>query len=198
MKRLLILLFVVGVLPAQAQSLTDLLKKVASDTATEVIDQVTGGKLTEVALVGTWNYSQPAVRLESDKVLSSLSGSAFETPLATRMEKAYNFVGIKPGVASFTFNQDKTFKAVLGKKTLEGTYVFDAENHTIALTFSSKMLGTMNGRVFLDGKELQLVFPVTKLVQLIKSVGSSITYLQSVVKVLENYDEVYLGFGFTK
>lgn len=198
MKRLLVFLFVVGVVPVQAQSLTDLLKKVASDTATEVIDQVTGGKLTAVALNGVWNYTQPAVRFESSNVLSSLSGSAFESTITTRMEKAYHFVGIKPGVASFTFNEDKTFKAVLGKKTLEGTYVFDAENHTITLDFSSKLLGTMNGRVYLDGKELQLVFPVTKLVQLIKSVGSSITYLQSVVKVLENYDEVYLGFGFTK
>ena len=66
------------------------------------------------------------------------------------------------------------------------------------LDFSSKLLGTMNGYAYIDGTELQLVFPVTKLVAIIKTVGNSISSLQSVVKVLENYKEVYLGFGFTK
>lgn len=199
MKKLLILfgLCLLGT-TAEAQSWNDLLKKVASDAATEVIDQVTGGKLTEAALNGVWNYTQPAVRFESDNVLSSLSGSAFESTITSRMEKAYHFVGIKAGAASFTFNEDKRFKAVLGSKTLEGSYTFDPATHTITLDFSSKLLGTMSGRAFIDGKELQLVFPITKLVAIIKSVGNTISSLQSVSKVLENYDEVYLGFGFTK
>ena len=198
MKRILLILLLLCVGQTQAQSLTDLLKKVASDAATEVLDQVTGGKLTETALIGTWNYTKPAARFESDNVLSSLSGSAFESTITTRMEKAYNCVGIKAGAASFTFTAEKTFTAVLGKKTLEGTYTFDASTHTITLDFSSKLLGTMNGYAYIDGTELQLVFPVTKLVAIIKTVGNSISSLQSVVKVLENYKEVYLGFGFTK
>ena len=194
----LTLLCLLGIGSLHAQSWNDLLKQVASSTATEAIDQLTGGKLTEVALQGSWSYKQPAVRFESNNVLSSLSGSAFESTITSRMERAFSFVGIKPGAASFTFHKDKTFQAILGKKTLEGTYTFDPATHTITLDFSSKLIGTMNGRAYIDGQELQMVFPMTKLLKLIKSVGSSITSLQSVFKVLENYDEVYLGFGFTK
>lgn len=199
MKRFIFtLLFALMSLSVGAQSWSDLLKQVASDTATEVLDQVTGGKLTEMALNGTWNYKTPTVRFESSNILSSIGGSAMESTLTTRLEKGYKLVGIQEGSASFTFNKDKTFRAVLGKKSLEGTYTFDNATHTLTLHFSSKLLSSMNGRAYIDGSELQLVFPVTKLVELVKSVGKRISYLQSVATMLEKYDEVYLGFGFTK
>lgn len=188
----------VTVSTASAQNWGDVLKKVA----TEAADKVTGGKLTEAALVGTWNYTAPAVKFESDNVLSELGGSAMESTVTTRLEKGYELVGIKAGAASFTFNDDKSFTADLGKaQGLSGTYEFDASTHEIKLTFSKSSkfnLGTLTGYAYISGSELQLVFPVTKLVDVITAIGSKVSSLQTVAAMLEKYKEVYLGFAFTK
>ena len=204
MKKVLLMLSVAlfSVATAEAQSLTDLLKKVAGDAVSEVADKLTDGAVSEAMIIGTWNYTVPAVKFESENVLSSLGGSAMESSVTSRLEKAYSFVGIKAGAASFTFNEDKTFTAKLGlAKNLSGTYEFDTESHKITLHFSSgllKNLGSMSGYAYISGKELKLVFPVTKLVNMIRTLGSKISYLKSISALLENYENVYLGFGFAK
>lgn len=197
MKRIFLLavLFVCGSrLSAPAQEWGDLLKKVATTAA----DKVTGGKLTEKALLGTWNYQAPAVKFESDNMLSELGGTAMESTVTSRLEKGYALVGIKAGAASFTFNEDKSFAAVLGRaKDLSGTYEFDPSTHEIKLAFKKK-LGTLTGHVYISGSELQLVFPVTKLVEVVTAIGSKVSSLQTIAAMLEKYKEVYLGFAFTK
>ena len=197
MKRIFLLavLFVCGSrLSAPAQEWGDLLKKVATTAA----DKVTGGKLTEKALLGTWNYQAPAVKFESDNMLSELGGTAMESTVTSRLEKGYALVGIKAGAASFTFNEDKSFAAVPGRaKALSGTYEFDPSTHEIKLAFKKK-LGTLTGHVYISGSELQLVFPVTKLVEVVTAIGSKVSSLQTIAAMLEKYKEVYLGFAFTK
>ena len=184
--------------PAAAQDWGELLKKAATNAA----DKLTGGKLTELALVGSWSYTAPAVRFESDNVLSELGGTAMESTVTGYLEKGYKLAGIKPGAASFTFNDDKSFTAVLGPaKNLSGTYEFDASTHEITLTFASGSkfnLGTLTGHVYLSGNELQLVFPVTKLVGVIAAIGKKVSSLQTVASLLEKYKDVYVGFAFAK
>lgn len=204
MKKLMLMLSVAlfSVATAEAQSLTDLLKKVAGDAVSEVADKLTDGAVSEAMIIGTWSYTAPAVKFESENVLSSLGGSAMESSVTSRLEKAYSFVGIKAGTASFTFNEDKTFTAVLGKaKNLGGTYTFDAATNEIKLTFSGSTrfnLGTVTGKAYISGGELKLVFPVTKLVNMVRTLGSKISYLKTISSLLENYENVYLGFGFKK
>lgn len=188
---------------ASAQSWGDLLKQVAGSAITEIADQVTNGALSDAALNGTWSYKQPAVKFEGDNLLSTLGGSAIESSVTTRLEKAYTFIGIKEGAATFTFNEDNTFTASLGlAKNLSGTYEFNTETHQITLQFSNtgllKNFGTMSGYAYISGKELKLVFPVTKLVNMIRTLGSKISYLNTITTLLENYENVYLGFGFAK
>lgn len=199
MKKLIFtLLLLAGVTgSASAQAWGDLLKKVA----TEAADKVTGGKLTEAAINATWSYAAPAVKLESENALSELGSSAVESTITPKLEKAYSMVGIKAGAASFTFNEDKSFTAVLGRaKNLSGTYEFDPETHAITLQFTNSKfkLGKFSGKAYISGSELQLVFPVTKLVDLVTKLGSSIASLNTITTLLENYEEVYLGFGFAK
>lgn len=204
MKRLLIAVvaLVATVSTASAQSWGDLLKQVAGSAITEIADKVTNGALSDAALNGTWNYQKPAVKFESENILSSLGGSAIETTVTTHLEKAYTFVGIKPGAATFNFNTDNTFTASLGMaKNLSGTYEFDTTTHQITLHFSSgllKNLGSLTGYAYISGKELKLVFPVTKLVNIVRTLGSKISYLKTISALLENYENVYLGFGFAK
>ena len=55
---------------ASAQDWLEALKK----TATTAVDNVTGGKLTEMALYGTWTYARPSVRFEGTDLSGDLSG----------------------------------------------------------------------------------------------------------------------------
>lgn len=180
-----------------AQSWEELLKK----AATEVADKVSGGKLTEAALNGSWSYTAPAIRLESSNALNEIGSTAIESIATPKLERAYALVGLKTGAGAFTFNADKSFKAVLGRaKNLGGSYEFDPASHTITLTFSQSKfkLGKVSGKVYISGNKLQLLFPVTKLVEIVTKLGSSISSLNTIATLLERYEATYLGFAFEK
>ena len=179
-----------------AQSLGDLLK----GAATSIIDNVTGGKATEVMLPGTWNYVSPAVRLQSDDALASALANAAVTGMETKLQNAYNYVGIKPGVCKFTYNTDNTFSMVLGKRTLTGTYTFDASTHKIVMEFSSKLLklGSMTGYAYIDGENMDVVFDCSKLFDFLVKLGSKVSILNSIAKFAENYDGMMIGFSLER
>lgn len=180
----------------QAQAWKDALKK----AATTVADQLTDGKLTQYALVGTWNYTGPGVKFEGEDMASEIAGAAIESSVTKQLEKAYALAGIRAGAGSFTFNDDGTFSALLGKYTLSGEYEFDASTHVITLKFAKGKLnlGSVPGHAYISGQELVLVFPVTKLVDMVSALGSKISSLATVTKMLENYKNVYAGFAFAK
>lgn len=202
MKKIIILaaaLFVCG--GVQAQDWLDALKK----TATTAIDQVTGGQLTAKAIIGTWEYAKPGVKLGSSDLASELGGAAMESTVVSKLESAYQMAGIKPGACSFTFEAESDgeakFSAVMGSHNLSGTYEYDAETHALTLHFASgalSKLGTFNGYAYLSGTDLQIVFPADKLVQLATMLGSKVSSLSSATALLQKYDNVCLGFAFTK
>ena len=43
-----------------------------------------------------------------------------------------------------------------------------------------------------------LVFPVTKLIDMVKAMGSKISSMETIVALLENYKNVYIGFEFSR
>lgn len=183
-------------LPSQAQEWRDILKK----AATEVADQLTDGKLTQYALTGTWNYTGPGVKFEGEDLLSGVGGTAMESTVTSRLEKAYLLAGIKPGACSFTFAEDKSFTATMGNRQLSGTYEFDAGSHLLTLHFAKGKidLGSVPGHAYVSGTELQLLFPVTRLTDMVVALGSRISSLSTVAKLLEKYENVYIGFRFGK
>lgn len=178
---------------ASAQGLLDAVKKVA----TEAVDQVTGGKLTEAALAGTWNYSAPGVKMGSSDVLANVGGTVLESTVSSKLATAYEKVGISQGCCSITFGDDQTFSMPVKGHTLSGTYEYDASTHAITLTVD-KIKAGFTGYAYISGSDLQLVFPVEKLVSLVTAIGSKISSLSSVTTMLQKYDDVYLGFEFEK
>lgn len=178
---------------ASAQSWKDALKKVA----TETVDQVTGGKLTERAIVGTWNYSGPGVKMNSSDVLANVGGTVMESTVAGKLSGAYEKVGIVPGACTITFGSDDTFSMPVKGREVTGTYVFDASTHAITLQVG-KLKTSFTGYAYISGSNLQLVFPVDKLMSFVTAIGSKISSLSSVATLLEKYDNVYIGFEFEK
>ena len=71
------------------------------------------------------------------------------------------------------------------------------KNKTLAEVF--KEISRVTDYEFMySGTELQLVFPVTKLVNLVTELGSKVSSLATVTTLLRKYENVYLGFAFTK
>lgn len=199
MKRLLLLaatLLLLGC-PAAAQDWMDALKKAATAAA----DKATDGKLTQYALAGTWNYTGPGVKFEGGDIASELGGAALETAVVKQLDKAYARAGIRPGAGTFTFEKaDSTFSAVLGKHNLSGTYDYDAATHVVTLRFAKGKLnlGSVPGHAYISGGELVLVFPVTRLVEVVTALGSKISYFSTATTLLSKYKNVYIGFAFSK
>ena len=68
---------------ADAQSLKDILNKAAnSSTVTEIIEGVTGVKLSKGDIKGTWSYTGSAVKLESSDLIKSATASVAATASA--------------------------------------------------------------------------------------------------------------------
>jgi hypothetical protein len=151
-------------------------------------------------LPGTWNYKEPAVKLVSDNALADVAANAAMSGIEGRLQKAYNYAGIKAGSCSYTFNADGTFTAVLGKRTLSGTYTYDASTHAIELKYSSKIfnLGTTKGYAYLEGNTLDLVFDCSGLMSFLTKLGSKVSALNSITSLLGNYDQMMVGYNFSK
>ena len=160
---------------------------------TNVADEATGGKLTAMALVATWDYNKPGVRMEGSNALATLAAS---TTTASIEES---------GACSVTFASDSTFSMKAGSHTLSGTYTYNAESHAIAMTVTNeaqRALGTMEGYAYLDGSNMQLLFSANKVLELVQQVGDQVSSLSSLLATLKtlasNVENLYLGFEFTK
>ena len=202
MKRLLIcLLAACCAALAGAQDWKDALKSAASN----VVDKATGGKATEALMVGDWQYKAPGVKLESDNALADVGASAFTGQLETRLEKLYTLAGIREGACKFSFASDKTFSATFGSRTFNGTYEFTGESHDVTLHFetTSKFdLGTLTGKAYLSGADLQLLFPATRLLKMVDALGQKLAAFNATAATVSSlagkFDDLYLGFEFTK
>lgn len=176
----------------EAQQWLDALKGIA----TEAVDKATGGKLTQIAIVGTWNYSSPATKLSSDDTLTALGGSAISSVVNNKIEGLATKIGIKEGVCSITFNDDNTFAMPIVGKSVSGEYQFDASTHEITLTIGK--FANIKGKAYISGEELQLLFPTEKFIDFIVSLGSKVSALNSITSILEKYDNIELGLAFKK
>jgi hypothetical protein len=200
MKKSLLLVFAIvtmGCIDASAQNWLDALKGVA----TSAIDKATGGKLTEKAIIGTWKYSQPAVKLTSSKnALLDVAGSAASSTIQSKIKPYYEKVGIKPGACTFVFKEDGTFSSTFGQRTSTGKYTYDAKTNQISLKYDSGLLNTkaITAYAYMNGANLQLGFAMDKLINILTTLGSNVQSLSTITALLEQYDGVKIGFEFSK
>lgn len=177
-----------------AQGWLDALKKVA----TEAVDKATDGALTKIAIVGSWSYSAPAVKLDGEDTLTSLSGSALSATLGSKMESIFAKVGIVEGACSVTFNEDGTFTMPIKSRNISGTYTYNNEDHSLTMTLGQEKKVEVKGFAYISGANLQLVFQINKLTDFLVNVGSSVSSLSTVTNLIKQYENIYLGFEFAR
>lgn len=178
----------------RAQSWKDLLSK---DNLSKVVNALTGTTET-IDLTGTWSYKSSAVEFETENLLMKAGGAAAASMAENKLNEQLGKIGIKDGQMDFTFNADSTFTSKVGKKTLKGTYSYDASTKQVDLKYFR--LVNVHAKVNCSSNSLELLFNSDKLLKLMSFIGSksNSSALKTVSSLADNYDGMMLGFELTK
>lgn len=182
---------------AQAQSWKDLFNTENISKVVDGVKEITGtNKVTDIT--GTWTYNGSAVSFESDNLLNKAGGVAAASVVEEKMNTQLAKVGIKAGSTSFTFNDDGTFSALIGKRTVKGTYTYDSSTAIANMKFAGLL--AMNANVTGSSNSISLLFEADKLLQLVTFIGSKVknTTLKTISSLAESYDGMKLGMEMTR
>ncbi|MBD5415050.1 MAG: DUF4923 family protein [Bacteroides sp.] len=158
-------------------------------------------KISPERLVGTWNYSGPAVCFKSENFLQKAGGSAAASAIEAKMEPTYNKLGLNK--MQLVVKDDQTFTMTSGLIKMSGNVTIDGED--VYFNFSalgSIPLGKMKTYITMGatGKEMSLMFDVSKLVSILKTIGgaTNLKSVNTVTGILDSYDGVCAGFKLKK
>ncbi|MCH5221747.1 MAG: DUF4923 family protein [Muribaculaceae bacterium] len=222
MKRIFIAVFAVfmlGVSSSTAFNLKDLFggSSSSSETATTgdsksssggLLDAIGGfvnntianNKFTIDDLVGSWEYTSPAVSFQSDNALKKIGGAGAATALENKLEPYYKQLGFTK--TSLVVEKDHSFVLKMGVLTLKGVVEKDASG-MLEFSFSAfgkVSLGKVKANATKAGSTLNLTFDATKMIQLLTKVSSVLnnSTLNTLASLLNSYDGVYMGFKLKK
>ena len=134
-----------------------------------------------------------------ENLLAQVGGELASSKLESEVNEKLALIGIKPGACSYTFNEDKTYTANLGGRTIQGTYKFDVEKKTLQMTYLAG-LATSTTRVAMKNGKLSLLYESTKLMKLVKGIAalSNRQSLKAAGKLLDQYQGMYIGMQLEK
>lgn len=155
--------------------------------------------LTEADLVGTWKYQSTDCVFESENLLLKAGGEAAATKIETKLNETMAKVGIATGTCTFTFNEDKTYTASFGGRTMTGEYTLDAENKKLTMTYLAG-LGTMSPNIVKSGSSISLLYDADKLLSMLQTLAtlSGNSSLQTLSKLASSYDGMMIGMELQK
>jgi hypothetical protein len=114
----------------QAQTLGDVLNAIGSQQGSNVAQGLTSvfsssKQATAEKIVGTWNYTEPAIVFTSDNILAKAASKIAANKVEGKLQEQLSKYGIKPGSFTMTFNEDGTFSKIsVDGRTV--TYPLDA------------------------------------------------------------------------
>lgn len=148
-------------------------------------------------LVGTWEYTEPAVVFESNNALKNLGGKVAGAAIEKKLQSQLAKLGIKKGKMKMTFDKDGNFTQTIGTQKFTGTYTTSGKN--VVLTYASG-LKQLVGTTQLDGNSLLIVMEAGKLLKYAGTIGkltgnSTVSALGS---LLGGYDGMEVGMRLQK
>ncbi|MDD3037717.1 DUF4923 family protein [Bacteroides sp.] len=179
---------------SQAQSLKDLFNK---DNISKVVNAVTG-QTEAINMTGTWSFDGSAVEFESENLLMQAGGVAAASVAENKLDEQLGKVGIKAGQMNFTFNADSTFTSTVGKRTMNGTYSYNAATKQVSLKYLK--LINLTAKVNCTTESMDLLFKSDKLLKILAFIGSksNSTALKTVSSLADSYDGMMVGFELKK
>lgn len=153
--------------------------------------------VSEETLIGSWNYKGSAFVFESENVLANLGSDTMAKQVEAKVDSYLAKIGVKEGSCGITFKEDDTCVFTVGKRSLNGTYVYDAANKELALQFG--LIKTKSFVVY-DSGNINIVFQSDGVLKILKAVcaASSKSTLSMLGTLLNNYDGLRIGMSFTK
>lgn len=156
-------------------------------------------------MTGTWHYNAPAVSFKSENILKKAGGAAAAQKVADKLAPVYKMAGADK--MEITINADSTFTITRGSIKLSGTIsaVTDSKsqaNYVFNFNKSAKFKAVSLEVFVVRGvSDLELMFDVSKLLDVVKRVGNlsgQSGMLGSVTSLLASYDGMTAGFELKK
>ncbi len=157
-----------------------------------------------VSLPGTWTYAGVASAIETENTLTTLAAGAYKEKLESKMDGYLKKVGIVPGVATISFNNDNTFTIASATKTIaSGTYTY--ENKVLKMKFG-KVYNylSMTGTVTASTSGAQVLFEAGKFLEFAKKAikvvgaGKDNSTLSTIAGLSDQVTGLKLGFDMKK
>ncbi len=206
MKKLIILSAVLSAASfaeAGAQSLLDLLGGGAPQK-TEQVAKPGAEKINIDALKGVWKYSGAAVEFTGTDLMAVLGSSVAAPLIKENLESYYSKAGVVPGSCTVNFKNDGVYTACTASHSVEGPYVFDAQNQKVRVTYEHPSLGgrrSLDARLTFSSEKLTLTFEADKIVAIIKELTADKPLdqnVQDLMDMISEYKGLYLGFELEK
>ena len=147
-------------------------------------------------IIGTWVYSEPAIVLKSDNILTNTAAKIASNKMESKLQSYLTKYGIKPGTFSMTFKEDGTYTRTLNGKTSKGKW--QIKDSKLLLTIAG--IKTISVTTQIDGQDLQFVTDATKLLNLFKSFGAKSTNssLQTITSLMKSVNGMQAGITLRK
>lgn len=165
----------------------------------------TVSKMNEsVSIVGTWKYTAPDCKFQSDDLLSKAGGEVAAKKVEEQMSNYLSKLGFNENTV-YVFNADSTYASTVAGRTVNGTYSYNKD--TKEVTLKTKIGLKMTAQVstsLLNGGSMSLLFKADKLMSLAQTVTgavagkSSNATITTLNTVLSQYDGLLLGFEMKK
>lgn len=157
-----------------------------------------------VSMVGTWKYTAPDCKFESDDLLSKAGGKVAAKKVEEQMSNYLSKLGFNENTV-YVFNADSTYTSTVAGRTVNGTYSYnkDTKEVTLKTKIGLKMTAQISTSV-LNGGKMSLLFKADKLMSLAQAVTgavagkSSNATVSTLNTVLSQYDGLLLGFEMQK
>jgi len=178
-----------------------------ANTAGSILESVLGTVISQnvnVSLPGTWTYAGVASAIETENTLTTLAAGAYKEKLESKMDGYLKRVGIVPGVATISFNNDNTFTIASATKTIaSGTYTY--ENKVLKMKFG-KVYNylSMTGTVTASTSGAQVLFEAGKFLEFAKKAikvvgaGKDNSTLSTIAGLSDQVTGLKLGFDMKK
>lgn len=153
--------------------------------------------LTVDKMVGTWNYTNPAVSFKSDNFLLKAGGAAAAQQIESKLAPYYKTAGLTSLVLTIAEDSTFTFKARMANLT--GTIEKNAETGNFIFNFKAFKkikIGSMEAFIVMNGNKMELTFDVSKLMTIVEKAGSLTgnSTIKGLSTLLQQYDGLTAGF----
>ena len=141
---------------------------------------------------------------DASAVLTNIAGAAANSTVEAKIDEKLQKVGIKPGSFTMTFNNtDNTFTLNIFGLSLPGSYKIGEGEKTVTLTFGKTMqYFCMTGTLESTSTGATMLFTADKYLgfakKVLKNAGEKSTELSSITSLVDNYDQLKIGFKLTK